>query len=129
VTTSHNQEFLAVDVGSARVGIARGASIAKLAEPLKTVPAGQAVEEIGELAKQSSASAIVAGLPRSLDGNDTDQTKLVRQWVADAKQKLNLPFYWQDEALTSQGTDDDAQAAAMILQDFLNTPETDRLVA
>lgn len=118
-----------MDIGSARVGIARGASIAKIAEPLKTVPTDKAVEEIGLLAKQNFASGIVAGLPRSLDGNDTDQTKLVRQWVAEAKQKLNLPFYWQDEALTSQETDDDAHAAAMILQDFLNATESDRVIA
>lgn len=129
MTINHNLEYIAVDVGSARVGIARGASIAKIADPLKTVTAAQAVEEINALAKQCSAHGIVAGLPRNLDGNDTDQTKLVRQWVADAKQKIKLPFYWQDEALTSHGTDDDAQAAAVILQDFLNAPEADRVVA
>jgi putative Holliday junction resolvase len=129
----NNQEFLGVDVGSARVGIARGASLARLAEPLKTVPASGAVEELADLADQNQTAAIIVGLPRSLDGKDTDQTKAVREWVKTACQQIQLPFYWQDEALTSvsaaagKADDIDAQAAAVILQDFLDTPEDERV--
>ncbi len=135
---SHNiQEFLGVDVGQVRVGIARGSSAARLAQPLKTVPAAEALQELENLAKTYASQGIVVGLPRSLDGRETAQTKLVRDWAAQAKAQLKMPLYWQDEALTSHqaksqkpkakslGTD--AEAAAMILQDFLDSAENDRV--
>jgi putative Holliday junction resolvase len=135
---NHNtQEFLGVDVGQVRVGIARGSSVARIAQPLKTVPAAQALDELENLVKTHSASGIVVGLPRSLDGRETEQTKIVRDWAAQAKARLSLPFYWQDEALTSQQVESqkskvksvgtDAEAAAVILQDFLDSPESDRV--
>lgn len=129
----HNEEYIGVDYGSARVGLARGSSLARLAEPLKTVASEDAVKEIAELAKQNQASGIVVGLPRNLSGQETDQTKMVREWVISAKVQIKLPFYWQDEALTSaaagKADDVDATAAALILQDFLDCREGDRVVA
>jgi putative Holliday junction resolvase len=140
VDSHNNQEFLGVDVGSARIGIARGATAARLAEPLKTVPAAQALAELKKTAAQNGAAGIVVGLPRSLDGTETAQTELVRQWAELAKRELNLAFYWQDEALTSQAAgkiqsskikhqtaDEHSLAAAIILQDFLDTAESDRV--
>lgn len=135
---NHNQEFLGVDVGGARIGIARGSSLARIAEPLKTVPAAKAEAEIVKLAEEYKSVGIVIGLPRGLDGSETPQTKTVRDWAASIKQKINLPFYWQDEALTSQTAENrslatkaglDAEAAAVILQDFLDSPESDRVAA
>ncbi|HET6863652.1 MAG TPA: Holliday junction resolvase RuvX [Candidatus Saccharimonadales bacterium] len=122
-----------MDYGLARVGLARGSSIARLAEPLTTVPAAEALAEIKQLVSGSDAVGVVVGLPRNLKGEDTEQTKKVRQWVAAAKEKITMPFYWQDEALTSaaaaanKAVDIDAAAAARILQDFLDTPEDERV--
>jgi putative Holliday junction resolvase len=99
-----------------------------LAEPLSTVPSAKAIEEI----KKLDPDLIVVGLPRSLDGNETDQTAFVRRWADSAKQVINKPFFWQDEALTSRAADStdskagqDAVAASVLLQDFLDTPESD----
>lgn len=131
------QELLGVDVGAARVGIARGSTLARIAEPLKTTLATSALEEIKQLAKLHASEAVVVGLPRSLDGNETDQTRAVRQWVKQAQTVIGLPFFWQDEALTSieakskkqkaKSPGVDAQAAAIILQDFLDSNEDDRV--
>jgi putative Holliday junction resolvase len=137
VDSPKTQEFLGVDAGSVRVGIARGNNAARLAEPLKTVPAGKAVGELKELASENSAAGIVVGLPRGLDGGETAQTTTVRQWVESAKTAISLPFYWQDEALTSRQAEEakaspagnDAAAAAIILQDFLDSRESDRVTA
>ena len=129
----HNEEYLGVDYGSARVGLARGSSIARLAEPLKTVPAAEALAEINQWVSINGAKGVVVGLPRNLAGEDTEQTKMVRQWAAAAKENIEVPFYWQDEALTSaaaaanKAADVDAAAAARILQDFLDTPEDERV--
>jgi putative Holliday junction resolvase len=129
----NNQEFLGVDYGSARMGLARGSLAARLAEPLKTVPATRAVDEIKYLIAETNAEGIVVGLPRNLSGNETKQTESVRRWVETAKKQLQLPFYWQDEALTSvaaaagDAVDIDAASAAAILQDFLDTPQDQRV--
>jgi putative Holliday junction resolvase len=139
VDNHKHQEFLGVDVGAVRIGIARGNTAARIAEPLKTVPAAQAAAELLDLSDKNQAAGVVVGLPRSLDGAETGQTKAVRQWVQSVKNRINLPFYWQDEALTSQraeslkpkpeGPGVDAEAAAIILQDFLDSEESDRVAA
>jgi putative Holliday junction resolvase len=70
-----------------------------------------------------------------LSGQETDQTAAVRSFAAQLKATLQVPLYWQDEALTSKQAnveleakgkpfakgDVDALAACYILQDFLDT--------
>lgn len=131
------KEILGVDVGAVRTGIARASSIAKLAEPLKTVPTVEATNYLQKMAQQNQLQAIVVGLPRSLDGNDSEQTKWVREWIKTAKSQIPATFYWQDEALTSLKAkslklkanslmDEHALAASMILQDFLDAFDDER---
>jgi len=130
-------QLIGLDVGQKRIGVARASSVAKLAEPLTTIQASSGLEKLQQLVKQESADTIVVGLPRSLQGDDTGQTAWVRTWVDAAKKQIKLPFYWQDEALTSHideaerkahksAHDVDALAAAIILQDFLDAPEAQR---
>jgi putative Holliday junction resolvase len=118
-------------VGSAKIGVARGSAMARIAQPLKTLSANSAIDELAALASQSGAEGIVVGLPRSLDGNETAQTSYVRNWAKLAHEHIKLPFYWQDEALTSKIAanqhNEHAAAAAIILQDFLDTPKSDRV--
>ncbi len=132
------KEYLGLDVGHKRIGVARASALAMLAEPLKTIATADGLAKLEEIIKDRSAGAIVVGLPRNLNGDDTAQTEWVRDWVQKAQQKVQLPFYWQDEALTSavaeaevrankQPRDIDALAAAILLQDFLDSPETDRV--
>lgn len=129
---SDEQEYIGVDVGSARVGLARGSDLARLAEPVKVIPAAEALKALEDLISDNNTDAIVIGLPRNLNGEDTQQTRYVRAWVKQIMPLLNLPFYWQDEALTTQdaaqsGPGSDAQAASVILQDFLDTPKGERV--
>lgn len=118
-------------MGEARIGLARGSGIVRLAEPLKVVDSAEAISELSELTYQDQISGIVIGLPRNLSGEETSQTQAVRQWVKQAQAQIDIPFYWQDEALSSEiaekrgGTD--ADAAAIILQDFLDTPKEQRV--
>lgn len=131
-------EILALDVGSRRVGIARASSVARLAEPLKTVKTEGAIKQLQAMIKENAVEAVIVGLPRNLSGEDTDQTRWVRGWASRAKAELDIPLYWQDEALTSQAVesqrhgnkayDVDALAAAVILQDFLSTAEEARVL-
>jgi putative Holliday junction resolvase len=134
------EQILGLDVGKVRTGVARASSVAKLAEPLMTVKTEELIPLIQELVKQHGYNCIVVGLPRNLQGNETAQTEWVRHWVKSAKQQLKAAFFWQDEALTTRlaeahkisegkkmphGTD--ALAAAIILQDFLDASEAERV--
>lgn len=131
-------QLLGLDVGQKRIGVARASSAAKLAEPLKTISTASGLKELKGIIKEQDAQTIVVGLPRNLRGDDTPQTTWVRSWVDEAKKQIKLPFYWQDEALTSvqaeslklkaKNQDIDALAAAIILQDFLDVPETGRVL-
>jgi len=123
-------EIIALDVGAVRTGIARASSAARLAEALKTVQTEEVVEEIRRLATNDEVSKVVVGLPRNMGGEETAQTDWVRHFVEDAKTELpQLEFFFQDESLTtvtaeSKGkkvTDPDAEAARIILQDFLDS--------
>lgn len=131
------REILGLDVGMKRTGIARASNVARLAEPLVTVPTKDTAKKLAELNKAGQVEAVAIGLPRNLKNEDTDQTKWVRQWVDELKNKTDLPLYWQDEALSTveaeaakgvKKGDKDSLSAAVILQDFLNTPEAGRVM-
>lgn len=136
-----SKQLIGLDIGRRRTGIARASDTARLAQPLMTVSTEDLIAKLTELINEYSVDKIVVGLPRSIEGNDTDQTRMVRRWAARAKLRINKPFFWQDEALTSKTAESkarpgkssqneslDALAAAYILQDFLDTPETERVV-
>jgi putative Holliday junction resolvase len=136
---SKSGQYLGLDVGLKRTGIARASEAARLSEPLQTVPTTEVVKILKNLIEEYNISAVVVGLPRNLHGNSTQQTNWVRDWVNHIKQKIDLPFYWQDEVLSTRiaeakkltykkNQDIDALAAAIILQDFLDTPEASRMV-
>lgn len=132
------EEYLGLDIGDKRIGVARGSSVAKIAEPLVTIQSASAIPEIQKLIDQFQPVALVVGLPRNLNGEETAQTLKVRQWVEAAKKDITQPFFFQDEALTSveahksppakKDPGIDAKAAAVMLQDFLDSDETGRIV-
>lgn len=132
-----NNIYISLDVGEARTGFARAGDLAKIAEPLFTVPTKEAPAKIRELIDNEKIAGLVVGLPRNLNGDDTDQTKWVRQWVEGIKPQIDIPIYAQDEALTSKlaeakkesdGSkyDTDSLAASIIMQDFIDSPEAER---
>ena len=124
-------EIIALDVGTVRTGIARASTAARIAEPLKTVPTGELAEEIRRLLAEDGMRQIIVGLPRNLNGEETEQTEWVRHFVEDLRSEFpDVDFLWQDEALTTvaattgsdkKTTDPDAVAASIILQDYLDS--------
>jgi putative Holliday junction resolvase len=132
-----SKQLLGLDVGLKRTGVARASALARLAEPLVTINTVDVIKTLTQLIEQYNVGTIVVGLPRNLRGDDTAQTTWVRDWVRHAKSKIDLPFYWQDEALTSKiaeakqksytkKVDIDSLAASIILQDFLESSEAER---
>lgn len=126
--------FLALDVGERRIGVASANRITRLASPLKAIVNDDTViDVIKKLAQEEHAEAFVVGLPRGMSGQKTKQTAVIEAFVLQLRQHVDLPIYWQDEALTSQQAekelegrgkpyekgDIDALAACYILEDFL----------
>lgn len=131
--TANTSSILALDIGTVRIGIALADSIARLPRPLVTLPNDDKfVARLQQLIADEAVSKLVVGLPRSLEGDDTDQTRLVREFVTSWQSSVNLPMSYQDEALSSsrakqellargkpyQKGDVDALAATFILDDY-----------
>jgi putative Holliday junction resolvase len=126
-------KFLGIDYGLKRIGLAVADTEAKLARPLKTA---KTVEELVETVKKEGPfEAVVLGLPRNLDGSNTPQTIAVQRFADGVLWgKLRIEAVFQDEAATSavaeerlkesgkpyEKGDIDAEAAAIILQDYLD---------
>ena len=139
-STDPNARLVALDIGSKRIGVASANVVAQLAGPLTTLNVSPQInQDILELLADQAAVALVVGLPRGLNGQDTAQTEAVRQFVAKLEPLLTIPVFWQDEALTShlsklelatkKGQHSkgqvDSLAATYILEDYLlNRPKS-----
>ncbi len=93
---------LGVDVGQARVGVARCDPDGLLATPVETVARDeQAVARVAALAKEHSAFEILVGLPLNLKGEDTASTTDAREFAAAVQGASELPVRLVDERLST----------------------------
>ncbi|HET7060066.1 MAG TPA: Holliday junction resolvase RuvX [Candidatus Saccharimonadales bacterium] len=128
------RNFLALDVGEKRVGVAIASLAARLPRPLTTLHQGNTFwDELQQIIGTENIDEIVVGLPRGLEGQSTSQTTATESFVRELRSEVNLPVHLQDEALTSiqaetelqsrgalpAKADIDALAATYILEDFL----------
>ncbi|MDB5164304.1 MAG: putative Holliday junction resolvase [Candidatus Saccharibacteria bacterium] len=131
-----SSSIIALDVGERRIGVARASLIARLPEPLTTLERGESsLQDIKRLVDEQAAEAVVVGLPRGLQGQDTQQTMTTQAFIAMLIATLAVPVHTQDEAVTSVKAeaelvgrkvpynkgDVDALAATYILEDYLST--------
>jgi putative Holliday junction resolvase len=138
--------MLGLDVGERRIGVAISDPTGTLARPLTVLPTSGldrdavdvAAEAIARLAgEEDGLASVVVGLPRRLDGSANDLTARVEAFVARLRARVPMPVLLQDERLSSREAEArlallekdwrvrkqrlDAAAAAIILQDFLDT--------
>ncbi|PZU46174.1 MAG: Holliday junction resolvase RuvX [Microbacterium sp.] len=93
---------LGVDVGKARVGVARCDRDGLLAVPVETVPRSDtAAVRIAELAAEHDAFELLVGLPVSLSGGDTASTSDARAFAAELQRASGLPVRLVDERLST----------------------------
>ena len=136
---------VAFDVGERRIGVAVSDATLTLARPenvLRPTSLGSdglqlAVDEITRLkGEEDGVATIVVGLPRRLDGSNTELTARVSAFASELGRITQLPIVLQDERLTSREAESrlavtekdwrvrkrrlDAAAAAIILQDYLD---------
>ena len=93
---------LGIDVGKARVGVARSDPDGMLATPVETVPrTDRSVPRILVLAEEHGAVEILVGLPLSLSGGDTASTGDAREFAAALAAASALPVRLVDERLST----------------------------
>lgn len=93
---------LGIDVGSARVGVARCDPDGLLAVPVETVPRSpRSVARIVELVAEYEPIEILVGLPISLAGRDTASTADARQFADAVAAATGVPVRLVDERLST----------------------------
>lgn len=130
---SRRTSFMCLDVGEKRIGVALGDSGVRIAVPFETVQVdGSEIETIASIALKERIDVLVVGYPRNQSGEPTAQTAYVEAFT-HRLQDIPAELVFQDESLTSvlaeqrlmsykkpyTKGDIDAQAAAIILQDYL----------
>ena len=138
--------MLGIDLGRRRIGLAISDATRTLATPLRTIERGPsdrlAANDLARVVNELSAepdglSLVVIGLPRRLDGSPSDETARVESMIGALQRRIRIPIVTQDERLSSHEADSrlavrerdwrkrkarlDAAAAAVILQDYLET--------
>ena len=129
-----SNSVLGLDIGEKRIGVARVQLIARIPQALGALSNDESFSgALQAIIDEYQPDTLVIGLPRSLDGQETAQSAYVRAFSQERLVQFNLPLVFQDETLSSrvakerlQGTqhskgDIDAQAAVVILEDYLLT--------
>lgn len=130
---SSSRTLISLDVGEKRIGVAVADESVRISVPFTTLEVdGSELEAIAELVVKEGAEKVIVGYPRNQSGEPTAQTRYVEQF-GDRLKDMQLSIEYQDESLTSvlaeqylqshgkpySKADIDAQAAALILQDYL----------
>jgi len=93
---------LGIDVGRARVGVARSDPDGMLAVPVETVPRDErSLTRIAELTAEYEPLEIVVGLPVNMQGADTPSTVDAREFAAALQARSGVPVRLVDERLST----------------------------
>ena len=132
--------YLALDVGSKRIGVAVSDELGITAQPLLTLERRRNTREdlrsIARLCRRYGVAGIVVGNPLGADGQLTPQAAKIQSFAAELGELAQLPIHLWNERLTSHEAHQilyeagharqshtrlvDQVAATLILQSFLD---------
>lgn len=93
---------MAVDLGSARTGVAVSDELGLLAQPWKTLPGGEAsLEAVVAAAGELKPARILVGLPRNMDGTYGPAAEGARAFAENLRTRVACPVDLWDERLTT----------------------------
>lgn len=98
------KRWLALDLGTKRIGAAVSDPLGVTAQPLKVIVSkGRRadLDALSALAAEVSATQVIVGLPLNMDGTDSTRTRRVRAFAALLAGRLEVPVVLVDERLTS----------------------------
>lgn len=131
--------FVALDIGTKRVGVAVSDELRITVRPLPFIARKswkKLLLEVKHVLAEFDAKALVIGLPFNFDGSESEMSVEARRLASNFSLSLEIPVILQDERATSyeakgrlwqQGKDlketkrrVDSEAAAIILSDYLD---------
>lgn len=128
------RNLVALDVGQKRIGVALADARIRIAVPYGYVEQSAKMwQELAEIFLKHHIDTIVVGYPRNQSGQPTQQTAAVERFVDQLTElEYDAKIVYQDESLTSVQAEArlgrvkdkwqiDAEAASIILQDYLET--------
>ncbi len=136
--------WLALDHGTKNIGLAFSDELEILATPFAVWPnqGDASLDKLARLAREEGAQALLVGLPRHKDGQESATAPLARAFGEALRDRTGLPLLFWDEHLTSMEAERllaqrgvkakdrkaklDAAAAAVMLEDLLETRKTRR---
>jgi putative Holliday junction resolvase len=124
---------LALDYGSARCGCALSDPTGTIVTPIETVerPATRrGLTRLRQLVREREVERVVVGLPLSLSGEDSEQTRETRAFANELSVRLGeeIPVEMHDERFTTRlaqsmagphAASEDSRAAAHLLESWL----------
>jgi putative Holliday junction resolvase len=120
---------LALDYGSARCGCAVSDPTGVLATPIEPIArplSRRGRAQLRELVRELRVERVVIGLPLSLSGADSAQTRETRDFATRIGRDLSLPVELYDERFTTRMAErhggrgsEDSRAAAHLLESWL----------
>jgi len=125
-------KYLALDYGSAKIGVAIGDSETRIASPFIILKNDKNfLSNLKKIIKTEEIDELVVGLPQGLQSQESKQYQHVNYFVKLLKSELDKKIIVQDEKLTSKQAQtllkgakhksgDDDVAAMLILQGFLD---------
>jgi putative holliday junction resolvase len=126
------QSFLAFDFGEKRTGVASGNRLTHTATPMQTIHTAVIdvrFAAIEKLLKEWQPHALVVGIPTHPDGAAHEMTQRAQRFARQLHGRFGLPVHEVDERYSSveaasRGAKDlDAEAAAIILEQFFSEIE------
>ncbi len=126
--------LLGIDYGLKKIGLAIGDDEAGVAAPLEVIrnDGEMTTELLAKRIRDEEIDAVVCGAPLSQGGHhSSDQLDKTRAFMESLRKQVTIPVYEEDESYTTKesiriareeksGIDEDALAASLILQQFLN---------
>ncbi|HWT66925.1 MAG TPA: Holliday junction resolvase RuvX [Terracidiphilus sp.] len=132
--------YLALDVGSKRIGVAVSDELGLTAQPVMTLERRRNTREdlrsLGRLARRFAVVGIVVGNPLHISGEESPRSARTQAFAAELGELTGLPIHMWDERLTTEEAHRmlyeagrprqehrevvDQVAATLILQSFLD---------
>ena len=134
--------LLGFDFGLRRIGVAAGQTMTSTAGSLEVVRHGDEPDwpAIEKLVREWRPAAFVVGLPLDAEGNETEMSRLAREFGAQLEARFSRSVYFMDERLSSAAAHEqfvdaraegrirakgskrlDARAAQIILENWLQS--------
>lgn len=122
--------IIAIDYGSKRVGLAVTDPLQIIASPLDTFHSKDVIQFLKDYDLSEGIESFVLGMPKNLDGKDTNATQQVRQFHNLLKKQFpEKPVYLHDERFTSKMAMDAMIAGGMKKKDRRQKGNVDKISA